>query len=224
MPVILLVEDDEDTAEIVIMYLRNAGYDVHWMADGQGVVEWVESQSPALILLDIDLPKKSGTEICKEVRAFSDVPIIMTTAKVEEVDRLLGLELGADDYVCKPYSVKEVVARTKANLRRWLKVPPTDIGPKANDHNYTISYGEDEISLTPVEFALFKLLSSNPNRIYNRAQILDLAYNEFRDISDRTIDSHVRNVRKKIAMLPLPTEHDFIRTVYGAGYKYEPMP
>jgi two-component system response regulator BaeR len=221
IPIILLVEDDEDIAEIVIMYMQRAGYEVHWIADGAEVVEWVKANNPALMLLDIDLPNKNGIDICKEVRVFSEMPIIMTTAKIEEVDRLLGLELGADDYVCKPYSTKELVARTKANLRRLNKLPPPKETILANSKDYSISLEEVTIELTAIEFELFNLLFSNPNRIYNRSHIMDRVYNDYRDTSDRTVDSHIRNLRKKLKALPI--EHDFIRSIYGAGYKYEPI-
>lgn len=222
VPLILLVEDDEEIAEIVIMYMRQAGYDVHWIIDGAEVVNWVKANNPALMLLDIDLPNKSGIDICKEVRAFSDIPIIMTTAKVEEVDRLLGLELGADDYVCKPYSIKELVARTKANLWRLNKLPASKEIILADSNDYRISMGQVTVELTATEFGLFNLLFSNPNRIYSRNHILDNVYNDYGDISDRAIDSHIRNLRKKLKALPI--DHDFIRSIYGAGYKYEPIP
>lgn len=221
VPTILLVEDDSDIAEIVIMYIKKAGFDIHWLGDGGSAVEWVKANDPALILLDIDLPIKTGIDICEEVRSFSEVPIIMTTAKVEEVDRLLGLEIGADDYVCKPYSVKELVARTKANLRRINKLPAPKESLLVNSKNYNVSIQNTSIELTAVEFSLFNLLFSNQNRIYNRSQILDLVYHDYRDVNDRTVDSHIRNLRKKLKELPV--EHDFIRSIYGAGYKYEPI-
>ncbi|GEA10627.1 response regulator [Alteromonas sp. KUL49] len=221
-PTILLVEDDEDIAEIVIMYMENANYKVHWMADGAHVVAWTKTNNPALILLDIDLPSKSGIDICKEVRDFSDVPIIMTTAKIEEVDRLLGLELGADDYVCKPYSTKELVARTKANLRRLNKIIPPKQTLILDSKDFSVKLGDIVVELTAVEFALFDLLFSNPNRIFNRNHIMDRVYRDYREINDRTVDSHIRNLRKKLKKLE--TEHELIRSIYGAGYKYEPVP
>lgn len=220
-PTILLVEDDSDIAEIVIMYMKKAGYAVHWMESGYGVVEWVKAHNPALMLLDLDLPIKSGIDICEEVRVFSDIPIIMTTAKVEEIDRLLGLEIGADDYVCKPYSVKELVARTNIKLRRINKQSTPKATVLVNTQEYKVSINNVSIELTAVEFALFNLLFSNPKRIYNRNQILDLVYQDYRDVNDRTVDSHIRNVRKKLKELPV--EHNFIRAIYGAGYKYEPI-
>ncbi len=217
---ILIVEDEVEIAEIVIVYLQAANFLTQWFDDGKGAVEWVKENEPALILLDLDLPTKSGIAVCKEVRAFSDIPIIMTTAKVKEVDRLIGLEIGADDYVCKPYSVKELIARVKVNLRRITRQPQSD-GLQVNTDNFTVSYKTVNIELTAIEFALFNLLYSNNNRIYSRNQIMDFVYPDYRDGSDRTVDSHIRNLRKKLKELPL--EHELIRSIYGAGYKFEPI-
>jgi two-component system response regulator BaeR len=201
------------------MYLKAANFFIQWFDDGKGVVEWVREHKPALILLDLDLPTKNGLEVCTQVRDFSDIPIIITTAKVEEVDRLVGLEIGADDYVCKPYSVKELVARVKANLRRMRRSPVTSEGLQVHSNSLSVSYKDEQIGLTSIEFSLFNLLYSNENRVYSRAQILDLVYQDYRDISDRTVDSHIRNLRKKFKILAL--DNDLIRSVYGAGYKFE---
>ncbi len=216
---VLIIEDDSEIAEIVIMYLQAANFLTKWFDDGKGAVEWVRKNEPALILLDLDLPTKSGIVVCKEVRAFSDIPIIMTTAKVEEVDRLIGLEIGADDYVCKPYSVKELIARVKANLRRTIRQPLVSNSLQVHSDSLLVSYKNVQIELTVIEFSLFNLLYSNENRIYSRAQIMDLVYQDYRDVSDRTVDSHIRNLRKKLKELPL--DHDLIRSIYGAGYKFE---
>jgi len=218
---VVIVEDDNEIAEIVIMYLQAANFQIKWFEDGKGAVEWIQENSPSLILLDLDLPTKSGLDVCKEVRAFSDIPIIMTTAKVEEVDRLIGLEIGADDYVCKPYSVKELIARVKVNLRRMTKRLFQTDGLQVNSENFTVSYRNEQIELTAIEFSLFNLLYSNCDRIYSRNQIMDLVYHDYRDVSDRTVDSHVRNLRKKLKELPL--ENDLIRSIYGAGYKFDPI-
>jgi len=216
---VVIVEDDSEIAEIVMMYLHDANFQCKWFDDGKGAVEWIQENSPALILLDLDLPTKSGLAVCKEVRVFSDIPIIMTTAKVEEVDRLIGLEIGADDYVCKPYSVKELIARVKANLRRVTKKTTQSDGLEVNPENFSVCYKLVQMELTVIEFTLFNLLYSNANRIYSRAQIMDLVYKDYRDVSERTVDSHIRNLRKKLKVLPL--ENDLIRSIYGAGYKFE---
>ncbi|WDE02450.1 response regulator [Thalassomonas actiniarum] len=216
---ILIVEDDLDIADIVATYLQAAGFMTKHLSDGNEVVGWVKSNTPALIILDIHLPGKDGLDICREVRAFSEVPIIMATAKIEEVDRLIGLEIGADDYVCKPYSVKEVVARVKANLRRFGKLANAAGKLILDSDSFCLNYQGQAVELTAIEFSLFHLLYANPSRIYSRGQIIDLVYQDYRDVSDRTVDSHIRNLRKKLSKLPL--EHDFIRSIYGAGYKFE---
>ncbi len=216
---ILIVEDEAEIVEILQMYLHGADYNTHVFSQGLGAVEWIKLNEPSLIILDIDLPGKSGLDICKEVRQFSDVPIIMTTAKVEEIDRLIGLEIGADDYVCKPYSVKELILRIKANLRRFGGIAPESNLLVVNKDNFSVGYRSVMVELTSVEVSLFFLLYSNSNRIYSRAQIMDLVYQDYRDVSDRTVDSHIRNLRKKLKTLPL--ENELIRSIYGAGYKFD---
>jgi len=218
---VFIVEDEKEIASVVEMYLEADGLETKVFHDGTAVVKSIETERPSVVLLDLMLPGKDGLTICKEVRAFSDVPIIMTTAKVEEVDRLLGLEIGADDYVCKPYSAKELVARVKAVLRR-LDNQVTQSSPELLVHteSHTVQYQNTTISLTTIEFNLFYLLYSHPNRIYSRQQILDLVYSDFRVISDRTVDSHIRNLRKKLAELGMPEEA--LHSIYGAGYKFEP--
>ncbi|MBL4660521.1 MAG: response regulator [Alcanivoracaceae bacterium] len=218
---VIIVEDDSEIAEMVIMYLHAANYLTKWFDDSKGVVEWVQENDPVLILLDLDLPTQSGLVVCKEIRAFSDIPIIMTTAKVEEVDRLIGLEIGADDYVCKPYSLKELIARVKVNLRRTTKQSLQSGGLEVNSESLIVSYKNLQIELSAIEFSLFNLLYSNANRIYSRAHIMDLVYDDYRDVNDRTVDSHIRNLRKKLKKLSL--ENDLIRSIYGAGYKFEPI-
>ena len=217
---ILIVEDEERLAGLLADYLRAAGYDVHSMADGRPVVEWVRAKNPALILLDLMLPGRDGLEICREIRSFSQVPVIMTTARVEEIDRLLGLEIGADDYVCKPYSPREVVARVKAVLRRST----ADTAPKAglltlDASSLRVRAAEREIELTAVEFALLQTLCAAPGRIFSRDRLMDRIYDDHRIVSDRTIDSHVKKLRRKLSDL-LPAR-ELIHSVYGVGYRYE---
>ena len=216
---VLIVEDDLELAEVLETYLQAAGYRCKIFGSGDGVVDWVKAQPPALILLDLYLPGTDGLVICEQVRAFSEVPVIMATARVEEVDRLIGLETGADDYVCKPYSVKEVVARVRANLRRLNRQIGATNGLILDSDSFSLSYRGKTIDLTAIEFALFRLLYANPGRIYSRGQIIDLVYQDYRDVSERTVDSHIRNLRKKLSELPL--ENDLIRSIYGAGYKFE---
>ncbi|MCK7575101.1 MAG: response regulator [Chromatiales bacterium] len=218
---ILIVEDEERLARLVADYLRAAGHRVEHLAEGSGVVEWVRRERPDLILLDLMLPGKDGLDICREIRAESPVPIIMTTARVEEIDRLLGLELGADDYVCKPYSPRELVARVKAVLRRTLAPePPVESGPlNLHRDELRVRAGDSEIELTAVEFALLETLHGAPGRIFSRDRLMDRIYRDHRVVSDRTIDSHVKKLRRKLA--ELVPDQELIHSVYGVGYRYE---
>ncbi|WP_295888187.1 response regulator [uncultured Thiohalocapsa sp.] len=222
---ILIVEDETRLAALLADYLRAAGFTAHCLATGTGAVDWIRDNQPALVLLDLMLPGTDGLDICRQVRTFSQVPIIMTTARVEEIDRLLGLELGADDYVCKPYSPREVVARVKAVLRRLRaqgQAPTTpDSGPLRLDDGALRVRGErGEVQLTAVEFALLKALVSAPGRIFSRARLMERIYDDHRVVSDRTIDSHVKKLRRRLAEI-LPPERELIHSVYGVGYRYE---
>jgi len=170
-------------------------------------------------IMPLMLPGRDGIEICKEIRTFSNLPIIMVTARVEEIDRLLGLELGADDYVCKPFSPREVVARVKAVLRRTER--NTTIQAKGlvlDESRYQAVLRGIDLELTAVEFKLLSFLAANPGRIYSREQLMRKIYPDDRIVSDRTIDSHVKKLRKKIAELNLGEE--LIGSVYGVGYKF----
>lgn len=182
------------------------------------MVSWVRQHLPALVVLDLILPGVDGLSICKELRTFTQVPIIITTARVEEIDRLIGFEAGADDYVCKPYSARELVARIKSLLRR--AVPPgmneTELLLLPDKHELCIK--GRSVALTALEFRLFELFYQHPGRIYSRAQILDQAYDDYRDISDRTIDSHIRNLRNKLKGVEL---EESIKSIYGVGYKFQ---
>ncbi|WP_225072465.1 response regulator [Desulfuromonas sp. CSMB_57] len=219
--VILIVEDEERLAGLLRDYLAQAGFGSHCMTDGREVVGWVRERQPSLILLDLMLPGRDGMEICKEIRSFSTVPIIMVTARIEEIDRLLGLELGADDYICKPYSPREVVARVKAVLRR------TDgrqglraAGLCLAEETLGATLNGQELSLTAVEFKLLQHLAAHPGRIFSRDQLMERIYADQRIVCDRTIDSHIKKLRKKIQTIA--PETDLIRSVYGVGYKFEP--
>ncbi|MCB1733955.1 MAG: response regulator [Gammaproteobacteria bacterium] len=219
---ILIVEDEPKLASLLADYLRQAGFDTHHIADGLKVEAWVREHAPALLLLDLMLPGKDGLAIARDLRRFTEVPVIMVTAKVEEIDRLLGLELGADDYVCKPFSPREVVARVKTVLRR-LNAPqaqPIADGVVLDPLRFRVSAGENSIELTAVEFHLMETLHGEPGRIYSRDQLMDRIYPDNRIVSDRTIDSHIKKLRRKLEGL-LPGE-ELVHSVYGAGYKYEP--
>lgn len=219
MTQILIVEDEPDIAEVVEKYLLAEGFTTHLIADGKEVVPWVRQHQPALVVLDLMLPGLDGLTICRELRDFSQVPIIITTARVEEIDRLIGFESGADDYVCKPYSARELVARIKSLLRRAQ--PPTDdvAGPLLLQDKLKICYRGESVTLTVLEYRLFELFYKHPDRIYSRSQIQDRVYDDYRDNFDRTVDSHIRNLRRKLKTIGLD---ECIKTIYGAGYRYQP--
>lgn len=224
-PFILIVEDEPNLAQLLSEYLKASSMDALIIDDGNKVEPWLENNHADLILLDIMLPNKSGFELCKDIRKNSNTPIIMMTAKVEEVDRLIGLELGADDYICKPYSPREVVARVKTVLRRTMQSAETPSNkPMPNlevkEESNSVVIEGDTIELTQIEFKMFQLLFSHPGRIFSRQYILDNIYSDYRIVSDRTVDSHIKKLRKKLQSGNSKTE--IIRSVYGAGYKYEP--
>lgn len=217
---VLIVEDEVKLAFILRDYLVQSGYQVHCLHEGTDAVEWVKQNQPDIVLLDVMLPGKDGMDICREVRAFSNVPIIMVTARVDEIDRLLGLEIGADDYICKPFSPKEVVARVKALMRRVMN----QFIPVANQLKLdsTRSQAEFEgkvIELTAIEFQLLDKLFNAPGHIFSREQLMENMYSDHRVVSGRTIDSHIKKLRKKL--LELDSEQDLIKSVYGLGYKWE---
>lgn len=217
---ILIIEDETRLAELLADYLRGAGFETRHLADGREVIKQVRAQPPALLLLDLMLPGRDGLEICRELRGFSSLPVIMTTARVEEIDRLLGLELGADDYICKPYSPREVVARVKAVLRRGRQADaPPSSRLRLDADRLRASLGEAVVELTAIESALLATLMSAPGRIFSREQLITRSYRDHRIVSDRTIDSHVKKLRRKLAALDHELEP--IQSVYGVGYRYE---
>ncbi len=221
-PLIFIVEDEPKLAALAADYLDSAGYRTKVMDRGDGVVEAVRRAMPDLLLLDVMLPGKSGLDICREIRVFSSVPILMTTAKVEEIDRLLGLELGADDYICKPYSPREMVARVKAVLRRLS--PPEQNGPAGNlridEAGFQAEFYGKALELTPAEFRLLRLFAASPGRVFSRDQLLQHAYDDDRIVTDRTVDTHIKNLRRKLHEAA-PEAGDPIVSVYGVGYKYQ---
>jgi two-component system response regulator BaeR len=215
---VLIVEDEPKLAALLRDYLQATGYAVSVLADGADAVEFVRHKSPDVVLLDLLLPHKNGLSICREVRSFSNVPIIMVTARVEEVDRLLGLELGADDYVCKPFSPREVVARVKALLRRAAPGSTPSSSPLDLDSaRHSARWNDQALTLTPVEFRLLSKLSSQSGRVFSRAQLMDALYLDHRVVSDRTVDSHIKNLRAKLTA----TGGDPIASVYGVGYRFD---
>ena len=223
---ILIVEDEEKIAGLMKDYLTTAGFDTAHVSRGDEVVQTVRRKMPALILLDIMLPGKDGVEVCREIRQFSQVPIIFLTAKVEEIDRLLGLELGADDYICKPFSFREVIARIRAVLRRAaLQEAGVDEkllveGPVTLDVPAHQAFVDGQtLDLTPSEFGLLKVLMSQPGRVFKRTELVERVQGYSFEGYDRTIDTHIKNLRKKISQKCSGSE--LVVTVYGVGYKFQ---
>ena len=219
---VLIVEDEKKLADVLIAYLNQNQFKVTHFESGSNVVDWVKTNQPNIILLDLMLPDVNGKDLCREIRQFSMVPIIMVTAMIDEIDRLIGLELGADDYVCKPFSPKEVVARVKAVLRRSegdLNQGEIYEAFEVNDQTYSIKLHKDRLDLTPVEFRLLKMFLQSPGRVFNRDQILNNIFEDGRIVLDRTVDTHVKNLRHKLKTAS--PEHDYIRSVYGIGYSFE---
>lgn len=217
---VLIVEDETKIASLLNDYLAQSGFETAVIHDGSEVEDWLENNSTSIMLLDLMLPGKTGIDICKDVRKDSSLPIIMITAKVEEIDRLLGLELGADDYICKPFSPREVVARVKTVLRRTeTSENLSEKGLVLDQNTYKATIDGQNLNLTAVEFQLLKVLSDQPGRIFSRSVLVDKIYNDGRVVSDRTIDSHIKKLRKKIAeQLP---DVELIHSLYAVGYKFE---
>lgn len=223
---IMIVEDEAKIAQLLVDYLERDNFSTTVLHSGEQAVEEIIAQGPDLVLLDLMLPGKDGLSICRELRGASNIPVIMLTARVDEIDRLLGLELGADDYVCKPFSPREVVARVKVVLRRTK----SDTTPEPAG---TVSYRELRLSaerfeclvhgspveLTPVEFRMLEGLVAKPGRVYSRDQLMNMSYTDDRVVSDRTIDTHVKNLRKKLSAAG--AHDDLIHSIYGVGYKID---
>lgn len=218
---ILIVEDEPKLAEVLRDYVRHAGFKTFWIASGSAAVPWVREHAPALILLDLMLPERNGLEICRDIRTFSTVPIIMITARIEEIDRIHGLESGADDYICKPFSPREVIARVRAVIRRTeVASPSPPVGLILDQSRYQATLNGQDLELTAVEFNLLKFLSSKTGQVCTRQQLMDSIYPDERIVADRTIDSHIKKLRRKIALSGANSE--FIHSLYGVGYKFEP--
>lgn len=218
---ILIVEDEPKLASLEADYLHHAGFQTHCLSQGLAVVPWLKDNGADLVLLDLMVPGRDGLDICRDIRSFSQVPIIIVTARIEEIDRLLGLEMGADDYICKPFSPREMVARVKAVLRR-LQPQAANTAEQAlrlHPKSFKVQYDDQEIELTAVEFQLLHALYQHPGRIFSRSRLMDLIYQDQRIVSDRTIDSHIKKLRKKLAEL-IPGK-EVIHSVYGAGYRYD---
>ncbi|MFS1912993.1 response regulator [Vibrio sp. 10N.286.48.B7] len=230
---ILVVEDEPTLGQIVCEYLQQSGMSAQLITDGAEVIEHVKRTHPDLIILDLMLPHRDGLDIYRELRTFTQVPVIMATARVDEIDRLVGLELGADDYICKPYSVREVVVRVKNVLRRTKTgnhAQDTELDQDElaqsntpalviNPEKMTVTYQQQLLPLTPAEFKLLAFLYDNLGFVYSREQLMTQIYPDNRLVFDRTIDSHIKNLRKKLQAID--KQCDCIKSVYGIGYKFE---
>lgn len=218
---VLVVEDEPRLARLVADYLIAAGARATVIEHGDAVVPAVRAAPPDLIVLDLMLPGVDGLSICRTLRAFTDVPVLMLTARVEEVDRLIGLEAGADDYVCKPFSPREVVARVKAILRRRHHRDPTvaQDGLVIDIERHEARVDGELVDLTPLEFRLLRTFASAPGRVFSRDTLLDRLHDDQRALSDRTIDSHIKNLRRKLERV-MPGREP-IRSIYGVGYRYD---
>lgn len=216
---ILIVEDESDLGEILRDYLISENFTPTLIGDGELALTAIRTQAWDLIILDLMLPKVDGLTICKEVRKTSQVPIIMTTAKVEEIDRLLGLEIGADDYICKPFSPREVVARVKAVLRRSTAAKePDNHALRLDKDTLNVCMNNQCVELTSIEFRIMETLTANKHKVISRDQLQQHAYTDHRVVSDRTMDSHITKLRKKLQSIH--TE-EIIHSVYGVGYRLQ---
>jgi len=213
---ITIVEDEPELAAVIADYARAAGYVATVHDDGARALAAIRAAPPALIVLDLMLPGLDGLSLCRAVRAFSDVPIVMVTARVDEIDRLLGLELGADDYLCKPFSPRELMARIKAILRR-AGVAPAQL--LLDEHARGARVQGRALDLTPSEYAILAALARRPGQVLSRAQLLDAARDDNLHATDRAIDSHIKNLRRKIEAIAPGLEA--IRSIYGLGYRYD---
>lgn len=233
---VVIVEDEPKIAQILIDYLQAHDFDSVHFESGEGVVSYLKSHSVDCVLLDVMLPNANefgdGLQLCKAIRQFSTVPIMMLTARVEEIDRILGLELGADDYICKPFSPREVIARIKALLRRsqlqsepLVNIPVSGDSPAPSTQlwhldasRFQLHYQQQTLDLTAVEFEIVRTLSSSPGHIFSRTQLIEKIYPDHRIVSDRTVDSHIKKLRHKLNTAF--GEKEWIHSVYGVGYKF----
>lgn len=220
-PRIMLIEDEIELALVVKEYLVHAGMTVTLLHSGVNAVQKIQVDDPDLLILDVMLPGMDGLEICRRIRAKSDMPIILETARAEEVDRILGLDIGADDYICKPFSPRELVARVKANLRRigFSNNDATETRLSLNENTWIASIDDQNLALTRREFQLLKVLADRQGRVLSRVQLVELVFGIDSQITDRTIDSHVKNIRLKVKAIA--SDLDLIRSVYGVGYAVE---
>ena len=222
---ILVVDDDAHIAELITLYLNKEGYETKVASTGRRAVEVFPNYSPHLVLLDLMLPEMDGYQVCREIRKISAVPIIMLTARGEVFDKVLGLELGADDYIVKPFDTKELVARVKAVLRRYDSKEPTRqvVLPNLtiNQSSYSASYHGRELELPPKEFELLHFFATHPNQVFTREQLLDHIWGYEFAGDTRTVDVHIKRLREKMPNSDANPDTWSIKTVWGVGYKFE---
>lgn len=224
---ILIIEDEPDLAALIADYALASGYQPQIIGDGRQALEQIQRHIPDLIVLDLMLPGLDGISLCRAVREFSQVPVIMVTAKVEEIDRLLGLEIGADDYLCKPFSPRELMARIKVILRRSKNIEESTNKPNKRDEinvqvdakGFKIYLCQQALELTRSEFVLLRHFIEHPGLVFSRSQLLDFVVQDNLDVTDRAIDSHIKNLRKKISQV-LP-DCNPIHAIYGLGYRFD---
>jgi len=222
---ILVVDDEPKVCELIKAYLEKDGYDVIISSDGKSAVEKARNQKPDLIVLDLNLPEMDGIEAFRMIRTFSDIPVIMVTARDDEVDKIVGLQLGADDYVTKPFSPRELAARVGAVLRRYSEGPKAAIKIVAGDllidfERHEAKYRSEQVGLTAAEFKLLTVMARNPGCVFTRLQLMDSAFGETYEGYDRTIDAHIKNIRQKFTKIAGEAENPIV-TVRGVGYKLE---
>ncbi len=219
---VMIVEDEAELAELLADYLRRDGFETEIVSDGGKAIATLHRRVPDMVLLDVMLPGMDGIAILRELRKSSNVPVILATARVEEIDRLIGLELGADDYVCKPYSPREVVARVRTVLRRERLAAAPDPRRRLEIDKLSrqVRVGGSTVELTPKEFRLLEVLSAKPGHVFSRSQLLDMLGADNLAVSDRSVDSQVKNLRRKLGQAVFGEE--VIRSVYGMGYVFEP--
>lgn len=218
---VLIVEDEAKLAAVLRDYLQAAGYRTHCEPSGTAAIDTIRTRQPDLVLLDLMLPGRDGIDICRELRTFSHVPVIMVTARIEEIDRLLGLSVEADDYICKPFSPREVVARVRTILRRAgaLTSGTDTLDITLDEAAYQARYCGRPLELTPIEFRLLTALIRAPGRVFSRDELLGKLHADDRGVTDRTVDSHIKNLRRKLEQIQ--PDRELIRSVYGVGYKLD---
>ncbi len=223
MKKILVIDDEPKIIQLTQDYLENAGFSVISAGDGERALAVIQVEKPDLVVLDLGLPGMDGLDVCRSIRKTSNLPIIMLTARDEETDKLVGLELGADDYITKPFSPKELVARVRSVLRRSELVQEGREVIRAGDvtldlPRMQVTVGGEEIELTATEFQLLQTLASQPGRIFTRSQLLNAVHGVAIESYERAIDAHIKNIRRKLE--PVPHEPRYIQTVYGVGYRF----